>query len=394
LIASILTWPTSREIGLREVDGADFFDRTNGRSFDAIGLLHERGDHITPTTLADAMRSPGTAEIGDARLRDWFTREVVPAAVRQYAAIVRHYADARLIRGIGHSMMDLKALDADPHEVRLRAMRQLDAVMPGDGESELVTADFFEALHENPKPWLIPDFLTREMRAIVVAGEGSGKSTLLRQIAMLPAQGKHPLQFYDIEAIRTMIVDCENMDLVIAETAVKITRQLRRDRGDDYDSSRCVWLRRPAGLDLRSHGHRAVLERQLSIHKPDLVCIGPANKLLYKRPNENDEEATAPVLQVLDDLRARYGFALVVEHHGSKAERSKPVNSYRWMAWPDVGAHLAKTQQPGRLEVGRFRGDRLPVGWPSHIERGHTYPWEGVWEGGMDSPLAPPGEML
>jgi replicative DNA helicase len=388
LIASILTWPASREIGLREVDAVDFYDQTNGRAFDAIGALHGRGESITPTTLAAEMRSETSAEVADARLRDWFMREVVPAAVRQYAAIVRHYADARMIREVGHTMMNVEALHADPYEVRQRALQQLDLVVPVNGESEAVTGAYFEALGANPAPWLIPDFIQRGMRAIVVAGEGSGKSTLLRQIAMLPAQGRHPLRFYDIEPIRSMIVDLENVDVVIAETAVKITRQLRRDC-PEYDDSRCVWLRRPGGLDLRSHGHRSMLERELSIHKPDLLAIGPANKMVYKRSQENDEEATSPVLQILDDLRARYGFAIVVEHHGSKAERGKPIGSYRWMSWPDIGAHLSKTQYPDRLEVGRFRGDRLPVAWPTYIQRGQVWPWEGITEGAPDSPLAP-----
>jgi hypothetical protein len=392
-----------RDVGLREVDSADFYDMTNARAFSAIGLLRDRGEEITATTLADAMRGPGMADVDENRLRSWFqTERAITVAVRDYAAIVRRHSDARRVREIGHRMMNGDRLALDPYLLREESIVDLANVgAKGSAESKLLYGSDFENLAENPAPWLIPDMLQRGMRAVIVASEGAGKSTLLRQIALKSSQGKEPFRNKVMDPIRALIVDLENPKAVIAETTTTIIRQLRRDV-DDYDDGRCAWLSMPAGIDLRAHRHRAELEAELSRHRPDLVCIGPANKMTFKRGNENDEEATAPVLQVLDDLRDRYDFSVLVEHHAPQGERGqrdmRPIGSYRWMAWPDMGIKFVtpKGTKPGdvieRLTLGRFRGDRLPVAWPTGLERGTIYPWIGTYgtpkSNGDQPPLA------
>ena len=106
-----------------------------------------------------------------------------------------------------------------------------------------------------------------------------------------------------------------------------------------------------------------------------------------RRPGESYEDAAEGVQQVLDDLRTRFGFALVLEHHAPKGEGSSremaPFGSQRWLAWPELGLGL-RSEKDGSLRVERFRGDRMASSWPDKLERGgNAWPFVGVWRQGL-----------
>lgn len=214
-------------------------------------------------------------------------------------------------------------------------------------------------------------------------------STLLRQVGACAAQGVHPLRFDAISPVRVLVVDLENPVAAIAETGERLVSQLRRMTGDVYDPDRLRIHMRPDGMDLRSRHDRAELDRELALQRPQLVCIGPAYKLLRRRESsrstESHEEATDPVLRILDDLRARYGFALMVEHHaplaaGGARRELRPYGSQRWQAWPELGLGMRPDRDDrGTYEIERFRGDRLQADWPTSLQRGSVWPWVGVW---------------
>ena len=138
-------------------------------------------------------------------------------------------------------------------------------------------------------------------------------------------------------------------------------------------------------------GDRSELEREIIAHRPDLVVIGPVYKLSHRRDRESYEDATEPVLRILDDLRTRHGFALLMEHHapqGSQGIRDiRPFGSQRWMAWPELGIGLRPNQDKSGLTLMRWRGDRLRNLWPDEIRRDSVWPWVGYWDN-------PPGEAF
>ncbi|MGA8725558.1 MAG: AAA family ATPase [Acidimicrobiales bacterium] len=241
------------------------------------------------------------------------------------------------------------------------------------------------AMAKDAAPWVVPGLLRRDWRAIVVAGEGLGKSTLLRQVAMCSAQGIHPLTHRPMEPIRTLIVDAENPLAAIAETGATLDGQAQRSAPTVYDPERCRVWSRPGGLDLRTPRDRAELVREIRSQQPRLVVAGPVYKLGPRQEGESYEDAAEGLLAVLDDLRTRFGFALVLEHHAPKPQGGKrdmlPFGSQRWLAWPEVGINL-KQDKTG-VEIGRFRGDRLRCWWPDRLERGEVWPWSGVWEHGI-----------
>ena len=89
----------------------------------------------------------------------------------------------------------------------------------------------------------------------------------------------------------------------------------------------------------------------------------------------------------LDDLRTRFGFALVLEHHAPKgdggAREMAPFGSQRWLAWPELGLGLYAEKDNSGLRVERFRGDRMAASWPDKLVRGQAWPFEGVWRPGL-----------
>src|SRR5690606_19978943 len=109
----------------------------------------------------------------------------------------------------------------------------------------------------------------------------------------------------------------ENPDDAITGSCRKIRATIDQD---DYEPGRAWIWHRPGGFDLRSRALRAEFEANLALVRPDLVCLGPLYKAYQRKANEQDEQASAEVQATLDDLRTRYGFALLLEHHAPQAQ--------------------------------------------------------------------------
>ena len=82
-----------------------------------------------------------------------------------------------------------------------------------------------------------------------------------------------------------------------------------------------AFWRRPGGVDLRKRADRLAFEDVLRRRRPRLVCLGPVYKSYQRRGSESDEQVATEVQQVLDDLRTRFRFALVL----STTPRRRPT---------------------------------------------------------------------
>ncbi len=284
----------------------------------------------------------------------------------QYAEIVVKYARARRLQGLCRETSESLASFADPYDTAeslKAALASIDLPVVG-GQQQAQTLEEIIDTAEDMSPWVIPGLLRVDWRVVVVGLEGHGKSTLLRQIAAMSAQGLHPLKDITIEPIRALIVDLENPRAAIAETGKSLVAQLRRTVGDAYDPGRLRVFRKPGGLDLRTRHDRTELERELTLHKPNLVTLGPAYKMTPKRAQrgglESHEEAVDPVLAILDDLRTRHGFALMIEQHAPEGHQGprdlRPYGGQRWRAWPEMGIFNAA----GQFTTGFVRPQALP----------------------------------
>ncbi len=216
-------------------------------------------------------------------------------------------------------------------------------------------------------------------------------SMLFRGLALGTAQGIHPFTGTRIDRQRVLMVDCENPDDVILEQCTPIERRLRASI-PNYDEDGVWLLHAPEGLNLRKRADKTRLEQAIAAVRPSLVTAGPVYKL-FRKDGDSDEDATLDVIHVLDDLRARYGFAIALEHHAPKAQRGvrdlDPFGSSVWFRWPELGVNLAPVPTDETLvDVGRFRRDRVRALWPDALERqplGSARPWQGQWS--SESPV-------
>ncbi len=397
LLGAMLLAEDARVAGIATCEPADFALASCGEIFAAIKALHERGDAIDAVTVTDEWRRRSTVPdaVEGAKLISLMIEVPAISHAREYAREVVRNATARRVEGLlAEAKVSLGNHD-DPWEVMdqlVSRLQQVDRPMVSD-QAVAVSIPQLQTDEAAYSPWVIPGILRQDWRCVLVGLEGSGKSTLLRQLAQTVAQGVHPFRLQRFEPQRTLLVDLENPVAAILETGLQIDKRLRMEVGDAYDPDRCVIYRRLDGMNLRSRVDRLALEREIAAQRPTLVCMGPAYKLVRRQQGrsgaESYEEATEPVLAVLDDLRTRYGFALVIEHHAAKGQAGTvrsldPYGSQRWLAWPELGLSIRPDKERLTWAVEHHRGDRLANNWPDELVRGEFgYPFAGRWKNGV-----------
>ena len=218
-----------------------------------------------------------------------------------------------------------------------------------------------------------------------MAPEGVGKSELARQVVTCAAYGLHPFTVDPIPAVPALLVDLENpRELVRRRLGTLAETAHRAAKGDREPLT--LW-HRPGGIDLRRRSDRVAFEDVLRRRRPKLVAFGPVYKSYTRTGRESDEQVAAEVQAILDDLRTRYSFALILEHHAPGASGGvrdlRPFGSSLWLRWPEYGIKLTPDRErPGSLTVGRWRGDRSEAAWPDRLDRSDLWPWCGWWRHG------------
>ncbi|HLS44598.1 MAG TPA: AAA family ATPase [Ornithinicoccus sp.] len=334
----------------------------DGASISAV--LREAGRDPDPAWLADLVSS-GTG------------------AWRSHIdTIVRHRARRQITAALTEAQQGVGTPGMDPFAVIDRLQAHLTGVQAPAGKpsEDLYQLDeFIDQPEHQEAEWVVPGLLRRGWRVVVVATEGAGKSMLWRQFAVLAAQGLHPLEYRPIPKCRTLLIDLENPDDAITGSCRKIRATIDQD---DYEPGRAWIWHRPGGFDLRSRALRAEFEANLALVRPDLVCLGPLYKAYQRKANEQDEQASAEVQATLDDLRTRYGFALLLEHHAPQAQGDqrhlRPYGSSLWLRWPEIGIAMRREfpdSDDRSVTLERWRGDRMTNEWPKRLEQGVRLPW-------------------
>jgi replicative DNA helicase len=380
---------------------ASFSRPSLGLIFGAIVAVHDRGDNPTQALVTTELARQGVSTEsygGPSALVSLVLNPGIPSTAPRLASLVAGCAALRQIQRIcaaaigtaGNPGADVPAL-VDGLRTDLAAVALPTVDLPPNLER------FSDFLRHAPAEltWLIPGVLPKACRCLVVAAEGSGKSMLARTFTLMCSQGRHPFTLLPMEPIRVLLIDAENPDEAISTTCKPINdRVLAESPADYYDEDRSWLWHERRRLNLRSGTDRARLERVVDAVRPDLICLGPLYKLYAPLAGERDAQAAEEMADALDELVARYGVALIVEHHAPKAQSGRrpldPFGSQRWLAWPELGISLNPVDEKGyELAVSRFRGDRLPVNWPTSIKRGAIWPWEARYSD--DSWKSPPG---
>lgn len=259
-----------------------------------------------------------------------------------------------------------------PHSEQLRRIVGRERARRG-AEAGHLDLDAFLSEPDPEYDWLIPGLLEHGDRVILTGQEGKGKSTLLRQICVQTSSGIHPFTLEEIAPKRSLLIDVENPRRLIRRQL----RPLRLSAGKRLVPGFMIPVTWGEGIDLTHTEDVERLAHLLDILGTDILVIGPSYKLASGDPNT--EETAKTVTSVLDELRIRYGFALILEAHqpyaatagAKRAER--PYGASLWSRWPEFGLHLADGG-----ELRHWRGDRDQRDWPKALKRGGTWPWTAI----------------
>lgn len=369
----------------------DFASPNAGAAFSAIVALHNDGAAIDAATVADQLRREGRAWDGAAAdLMAWLVDVPSPSSAGRYAQTVRDYATrraiARLARELRASAEDLtKDLGETIDEARgqLGALDVPNAIAsPGDVDLEALLSEE----DADSAPPVVPGLLAEDDRVVIVAPEGVGKSELARQLVVCAAYGIEPFTGRPMPPVPALLVDLENPRALVRRRLRSLVFTAS-NHATGPRAPAALW-HRPARIDLRKRADRLALEDVLRRNRPKIVAFGPVYKAYSRGAHETDEQVAAEVQAVLDDLRTRYAFALVLEHHAPQAANGtrelRPFGSSLWLRWPEYGVKLAPSRdRPGALVVGRWRGDRSEAAWPDELHRSEVWPWVGWWRDGV-----------
>lgn len=381
VLGTLLVFPHSLDDVLAVTGPDDCWSPAHAAAFTAIVAIHHRGDRPDlRAVLAETASNGFVVDQAEAVL--WQSK-----ATSAWRSAASKLAELRLRRELLAVAGAANGAAEGPDPIgavdELRAMvDSVNTAMADTPSSLLVGADVADAEHAQA-PWVIPGLLRHGWRAMVVGFEGDGKTVLLSQIAWCASQGLHPFTRFPIPPVGVLHVDLENTIDRVSD-GYKPLVALCRSQSLDFSRERMWVWHRPDGVDIRGRRDHAELEAVLRTIRPELVCIGPLRKAYRRKANENDEASSLDVQRVIDDLRHRYGFALVLEHHaphsdgGFGGRKARPFGSSTWLGWPEFGRGMtAIDDRPGSFRLERWRGDRVKAEWPDELHRGDQWPWDG-----------------
>lgn len=379
------------------VDPSDFYKPAHQHIWATMLEMHDVGEVIDPVTVADRVKDVVETQT----IHDCVAILPAISAYRQYAKVVVEASRRRklivhlatLTDRCYEESADEVLADVDPGGDFLIGRRE------GDKVKGLYRLDDFVAEAEQVVErgeWLAPHIFRPLWRCVIVAGEGVGKGTLMRSLGLHMAAGRdpwNPTSF--IIPRRVLYVDAENPNTTILRQT-RISNQdvdLVKEAADYYS----IW-HREGGINLRERRARAEFERVLQETRPEMVFAGPFYKLFRRKASEDLEQSTIEFLEVLDDFRVRYGFALMLEAHAPKGSGSgyremNPRGSAALLGWPEFGITLEPVGNPLPdeesmiLDVGRFRRDREAADWPAQLMRGQMgqrTAWRARWPKGRN----------
>lgn len=407
LLGAVMLRPTIVHDLIGSLDPSDFYRPAHQYIYLAALTLHEHGKPIDPVTMADELERGGVLDEtgGKEYLNELLNVTPSTSAFASYAdVIIETSRRRRMIMEMAELIEACYMRGNDVDDVLQRAenmaSNMLIAPRSADIKDLYSIADFAEmvAITEPSRPWLIPHLMKPLWRTMVVAGEGIGKAVLMRFLAGHIAAGRDPWNpSAYVEPRRCLYIDTENP----AET---IVHQMRvANRGFDLISESretfYIW-HREGGMNIRDRRPLAELEAVLQRTQPEIVFAGPLYKLYRRGPHEDMEQAALEFTETIDDLRTRYGFAIMLEHHSPKGASGayrelNPFGSSLFMRWPEIGITLDFTDDADpesnhySLKVGRFRRDRVINDWPQTIERNPHYrmAWYPGWIHGREKKM-------
>ena len=396
VIGIALVHPSALPRLVAELTAGDFYRPVCAAAFAAIVDLHQHGHHVDVTTVADAMRHSGKLdEIGGIPgLLDLTTGFPSLHALGTYIAIIRREAAARAILGsIGQARHAL-AENVDPVEVASSLTDQLNKLDRGGKLPERYwksAKDYLAADHSETMTPLAEGVCYPLSRIMVIASEKLGKSWLLKSLAYCLAAGIHPFDpRIRVEPVPTLIFDAENDDDELTVSMARVRRCVENIAGPDAEWPTVYSV--PYGVDLASRRDKGDLLAVLEDCRPKLIIGGPVYKMTDQTVDMSEDRRAAIVQGVFNDIRKRWGSAVILEHHAptgnAKGREIKAKGGQVWPAWVNMTIALHASDGGMSAEVKYPHPPRGVFRWPKRFDRGtgsNDWPWTPVLRTGFSA---------
>lgn len=405
LLACAILGGTGQAV-LARLNATDFTDTRHRVIAAAINEMVKRDVPVDQLTLTEELRNKGKLNTpggagGLMFIVDIASTFVVSQNAEHYADLVRAATRIRLAHFAGRDLAQWASVDDAGGEVDallVKARGLLDAI-PGplslddDDSNDKLTALLSEAVV--PTDWVIPGWLAREDRAVVVAGEGVAKTTMLRQFAIACAGGLNPWTGQRVaDGQRVLFIDAENSRNQSRRAYQWIARRMERPVIATGWKDRIVHKTRNDGVDLPGRDANWFADVAARVN-PDVLILGPAYKMMRGDPQKDRD--VQDLLDVIDRVRVAQNCAVIVETHSPHgaigARAMRPYGSSVWLRWPEIGVGYQRDEDdktvvqqdvPDHLVRVDWRGQREPRDWPDLICHGEARKREVPWRATRD----------
>src|ERR1039458_7018293 len=353
VLGACMVSPAAVEWSVEWLTPGDFYKPSHAHAFAAICQLYKTGGFVDSQTVFSAVKAMGTdSAVSASDLMTWAANVPAIGSVKRYGQIIQRHSLARqaflLVSDANERLLDPTTDPADLIDSLRAGLAGVDSPILLRDPGDISLGQLLDENADERTPWVVPGQLRTDTRCMFIGVEGGGRSVLLRQIGICPAYGVHPFTSRPakLPAVNTLIVDLENPRKHVRDWSERLHNYCAEYASDEKGRDRCrVWLR-PNGIDLRRRADRAEFEDILRRHQPALVCFGPLYKSFMQGSGERYDEAARQAQDVFDNLRTRYGFALVIEHHaphGTRGDRElRPEGSSLWLRWGELRCKIGR----------------------------------------------------
>lgn len=387
-----------RSTAILGLEGSDFTDPRNRLIASVLRDMMRRDMAIESRTVVSELKARGKLDTPGGAGGPLYVMALggLPANAEYHADEVRSATRVRKLYYAARTTSErCETEEAEDRidELLLEHRRTLDAIPGPAGDPENDEGDTLGVIlseQDRETDWLIPGWMAREERAVIVAGEGVAKTTLLRQFAICMAAGLNPWTKQRVaDGMRVLFVDAENSRDQSRRSYRWIANRCYSPLMDHGWQSRIIHKTRNDGVNLIGRDEQWFREIAERI-SPDVIILSPAYKLMRGDPKEDGD--VLALLDVIDRVRVQHKAAVIIETHaphGQFASRDmRPFGSSVWLRWPEIGIGFQRDTETPKYRKGTpnqflesvdWRGAREPRDWPDLITHGdkdlRQLPW-------------------
>lgn len=406
LLATAILSEHGRSV-LQRMNATDFTDTRHRVIATTINDMIKRDHPVDALTLSAELRNKGKLTAPGGAGGQMYVTDLVIQSTNVVSSHADHYADQvraatrlRLAFYAGRDLAAATQLEDAGSELDSLLRKHTTAIDSIPGPLTLDNDDANDELrvimseHDKATDWVIPGWLAREDRAVLVAGEGIAKTTMLRQFAVCIAAGLNPWNGQRVApGQRVLFIDAENSRNQSRRAYRWISNRIQRPVMATGWMDRVVHKTRNDGVDLPGRDAGWFMDTAARVC-PDVLILGPAYKLMRGDPQKDRD--VQDLLDVIDKVRVQQNCAVLVETHaphGAMGTRNmRPYGSSVWLRWPEIGVgyqrdmdeRVVQQPRPEELQAVDWRGQREERDWPTHIRYGDPNRRELPWVPNQD----------